>query len=206
MKRLIILDPGHGSNTPGKCSPKVPKANTDPAFAAKLPYKEYKYVRQMADMLEEKLKAAGYAVERTTRYMNDLSLASRVKFANSLAKGVKGNALFISLHTNAAKNGGWSNAQGWEVYVAKIASQTSRDFATVMATEAAKLGCFLRKGLGGRLYKERDLYVVRNTTMPAVLVESFFHDSEREVAYALTEVGLEKYVDIIYRAITRFNP
>ena len=47
----ILIDNGHGINTPGKCSP-------DGKF------REYKYAREIAIEVVKRLKAEGYDAER----------------------------------------------------------------------------------------------------------------------------------------------
>ena len=69
----IILDNGHGSNTPGKCSP-------DKSLL------EYKWAREIVDMLIKELKALGFNAVKLVPEDIDISLKERVRRANQIYK------------------------------------------------------------------------------------------------------------------------
>ena len=95
----IILDNGHGSNTPGKCSPDKQ-------------VREWRVVRDIVDMLYRDLTHLGYNVVRLVREEVDVALRERCRRANAIAKevGVR-NAILISVHINAAGGDGqWHSA------------------------------------------------------------------------------------------------
>ena len=105
--RIVILDNGHGINTPGKCSP-------DKSL------KEYKWNREFVDKLIPLLENEGYTVFKIVTEDKDISLSERANRANKIiTKYGAGNCVFISVHVNAAGNGDWMNATGWEVYSTK---------------------------------------------------------------------------------------
>ena len=113
----ILIDNGHGSDTKGKWSPDKS-------------YFEWKHARVIAKRIVAELTAQGYDAELLTPETNDVPLASRVARANKVAatKG-KGNVMVVSIHSNAAGNGGWMNARGWCVYTS-VGKTTSDNIAT----------------------------------------------------------------------------
>lgn len=102
---IVLIDNGHGANTPGKCSP-------DKRL------REYKYCRETAEALCKALAEQGYEARRIVTEETDVPLATRCKRVNDVcaAMGSK-NVLLVSLHNNAAGNGGWKSASGWSGWV-----------------------------------------------------------------------------------------
>lgn len=102
---MVILDNGHGVNTPGKCSPDK-----------KL--REYAYAREIVKRIHEKLEKLGIESYILVPEEEDISLKERCRRANSIyAKNIK-NTFVISVHCNAAgADGKWHNAKGWSVFL-----------------------------------------------------------------------------------------
>ena len=70
MKEIVILDNGHGEDTPGKRSPD-----------GRL--KEYQYCREIVDRIYEQLKTT-YEVYKLVPEIKDISLNERVKRVNTI--------------------------------------------------------------------------------------------------------------------------
>lgn len=103
----ILIDNGHGENTPGKRSPD-----------GKL--REYLYAREIAESVERALRAKGYDVERIVHETIDVPLAERARRVNEIcARYGATNVLLVSIHCNAAGNGEWMSARGWSAYTSK---------------------------------------------------------------------------------------
>ncbi|MBE9049185.1 N-acetylmuramoyl-L-alanine amidase [Nostocales cyanobacterium LEGE 11386] len=114
-----------------------------------------------------KLRALGHEVipckpDRSSSVTN--SLFQRINTANTNRVEV-----FVSIHFNAF-NG---QANGTEVFAA---SDTGRRIAQPVLNEIVRLGFFNRGVKSGS-----HLYVLRNTNMPAILVECCFIDSPRDM-------------------------
>ena len=62
----ILIDNGHGEDTPGKRSP-------DGKF------REYLYAREIAEAIERELKTKGYDAERIVKETIDVTLEERVR-------------------------------------------------------------------------------------------------------------------------------
>lgn len=100
----ILIDNGHGENTPGKRSP-------DGSL------REYAYAREIADRIAHELSARGYDAERIVREAVDVPLSERARRVNEVCgRYGTANVVLVSIHCNAAGNGAeWMNARGWSV-------------------------------------------------------------------------------------------
>ena len=78
----ILIDNGHGSNTPGKCSPD-----------GRL--KEYAYAREIAVRLEAELRKQGVDAERIVKEEIDVPLSERCRRANEYKSG---DTILVSIH------------------------------------------------------------------------------------------------------------
>jgi N-acetylmuramoyl-L-alanine amidase len=116
--------------------------------------------------LIQKLTAAGHTVvnctPKTASSVTD-SLQQRVRKAN--AENVN---IFVSIHFNAFNK----KAYGAEVFGI---SNASKGIAQSVLKEIVKLG-FFNRGV-----KSTPLYVLRNTQMPAILIECCFCDSQTDM-------------------------
>lgn len=165
----IAIDAGHGKNTAGKrCLKKLDQNET----------REWILNDRVADALATYLKSAGHTVFRVddTDGSSDVALADRVKKANSN----KADA-YISIHHNAGINGG--SGGGLVVYVAKKCSSNSVKMQNAVYNQAIKRANLKGNRFDGTL--SEDFYVIKNTTMPAILVECGFMDSSTDIKYIL---------------------
>ena len=150
---LIVIDPGHGGLD----------------FGAKVrkPYVEEKRLAlSTAIYLKSQLTRMGYRVILTRYRDNFISLQQRVNIANR-AKA----ALFISLHFNSCKN---STAKGIEIYYNindKLKNKTnlSKSFASDVLKTSVKQTFLESRGV-----KSANFIVIKETKMPAILVEGGF--------------------------------
>lgn len=190
----ILIDNGHGENTPGKRSP-------DGKF------REYLYAREIAEAIEGELKFLGLDAERIVTETEDISLAERARRTNEICGRLGAeNVVLISIHCNAAGNGEWKNARGWCAYTSK--GQTKSDeLATMLYIEAANnfKGQTLRKDFSdGDPDWEEGFYILRKTKCPAVLTENFFMDNVKDVAYLTSEEGFNAIVKTHVDAIKKY--
>lgn len=181
---LILVDNGHGVNTPGKCSP-------DGKF------REYKWNREIAHEVVAELKKRGYCAELLVTEDIDISLAERVKRANNKCNqlGVK-NVILVSIHVNAAGNGQWLNAKGWSCFTSKGLTKSDK-IADELYKVAEKLmpNRTMRKEYSdGDADWEAGFYILKNTKCPAVLTENFFMDNKEDLAYLMSAEGRKAIV------------
>ena len=190
----ILIDNGHGENTPGKRSP-------DGKF------REYLYAREVATSIERRLLMQGYDVELITRETIDVPLEERARRVNEICGRVgAGNVVLVSIHCNASKNGEWGKARGWSAYTSKGKTK-SDELATMLYVEAAKnfTGQTIRKEFSdGDPDWEEGFYILRKTKCPAVLTENFFMDNEQDLAYINSKEGYEAVVTTHVDAIKKY--
>ncbi len=188
----VILDNGHGINTPGKCSP-------DKSLL------EYKWAREMVDLIIEQLTKLGINAVKLVPENADISLRERVRRANQIYKNTNKQAILISVHCNAAgADGKWHNATGWSVFVAKNASQNSKKLATSLYQEAEKNDLQGNRSVPKEKYWVQSLAMCRDTNCPAVLTENMFQDNKEDVVLLLSEEGKKKIVNTHVQGILNY--
>lgn len=191
----ILLDPGHGSDTPGKRSP-------DGRFL------EYAFNRDIAARVASKLTTLGLDTEIIVPELTDIPLKERVSRINSRCAALgKGNVILVSIHANAAGNGSkWMDARGWSCYTSK--GDTAADvLATCLCEAAAKYFKDLRIRTDfsdGDPDFEESFYILRHTTCPAVLVVNFFYDNPDDLRFLESEEGRELVTKVIVEGVTEY--
>ena len=174
----ILIDAGHGIDTPGKRSP-------DGAF------REYLWNREIADLVCEDLGIDGYNVSLVVTETNDIPLITRVNRVNAICnKYGKDDVILVSIHSNAAGNGkDWMNAQGWSCYTTK--GDTKSDILAELLYDSFERSFpdkKMRKDLqdGDRDWEE-NFYIIQKSKCPAVLIENFFYDNKEECHWLMQE-------------------
>ena len=194
----IMIDNGHGDNTPGKCSPD-----------GRL--REYAWSRECAKRLVAALKKKGYDAELITPEASDVKLQTRVSRVNNICKAVGArNCLLVSIHNNASGcDGKWHDACGWSVFVSKNASENSKKLARMLTVEAMKRELMGNRSVPLQKYwtwswTDKDIYILEKTACPAVLTENMFQDHKGDVDYLLSEEGMTELVDLHVDGITKY--
>lgn len=195
----ILIDNGHGENTPGKRSP-------DGIL------REYKYVREIAEEIERELSAKGYDVERIVKESVDVPLAERARRVNEVCGRMgASNVVLVSVHCNAAGNGDWKNARGWCAFTSRGKTK-SDELATMLYDEAGHnfTGQTIRKDFSdGDPDWEEGFYILRKTKCPAVLTENFFMDNKQDVSYLLSLEGrtqiVKTHVDALIKYVSKYG-
>lgn len=181
----IAIDAGHGLKTAGKrCLKKLDKNQT----------REWVLNDRVANALAKYLKNAGHTVIRVDDEdgSSDISLSQRVKTANNW----KADA-YISVHHNAGINGGTGG--GTVVYVSNNCSNTSVRLQNAVYKHAIN-DCKLKGNRSdGTLAK--NFYVIKNTNMPAILMECGFMDSSTDIKYILDEEWSNKMGQAIAKGV-----
>lgn len=196
--KIILLDNGHGSNTPGKCSP-------DRSLL------EYKWTREMTALIEQKLKSKGVEVRRIVPEDSDISISERCRRVNDVCrKAGSQNVLLISIHNNAAgADGKWHDSTGFSVFVSKNASTRSKEMAKILTNE------FLKEELTGNRsvpicrywtwsWTTQDIGILKGTLCPAVLTENFFKDNKRDVQFLLSAEGKKLIADLHVSGVMKY--
>jgi len=156
--KTICLDAGHGTGS----------VNGTPDGT----YKEEEFTFDMQGRIKPLLERHGVGAVLTRPTRATVSLANRAKIANA----AKVDA-FVSLHSNAAGNGGWYDASGFLIYTSAAGDTAGRNIlakAIIARAKEAKIKV-RNTALAHSMYA-----VLKNTTMPAVLIEYGFHTSKED--------------------------
>ena len=191
----ILIDAGHGIDTPGKRSP-------DGSFL------EYLWNRQVADLVLTRLRAGGIDADLVVTETNDISLRTRAMRVNRVCDRLgASNVLLVSIHANAAGNGNtWMYATGWECFTSP--GQTKGDaLAECLYTSFSRAfpGKRMRRDFSdGDSDKESSFYILTKTRCPAVLLENFFYDNREECAWLLRESTRERIADAVVAGLKAY--
>jgi len=191
----ILLDPGHGLNTPGKRSP-------DGTLL------EAAYNREIARLTLSQLQANGHDAQLLVPETEDIPLKERVRRVNAHCTALgKTNVILISIHVNAAGDGTqWHTATGWSCYTTK--GHTLSDTLATCLYQSARHTLKVKAirtdyARDGDPDWEENFYILRHTHCPAVLIENFFMDNKIDLAYLLSQEGRRAIVETIIDGIER---
>ena len=172
-KLIIILDPAHGKNIKGKCSPDKS-------------HYEWEWSRKICKMLANKLPDLGFKVYYTNTSEDEIGLSRRVKNAECISCPSDCKKLLVSLHNNAAGDGSaWCGARGYEIYTSK--GQTKSDkYADIIMTHLrhdfkSTEGIRERVDLSDMDYDKEQNFTVLTGDYSAVLIEWLFQDNQRDL-------------------------
>lgn len=185
----IAVDAGHGGKDPGAIGPSgAPEKNNTLPVALKL-----------ADLL----RSAGVNVVLTrstdvspagSNYTQTLDLQARVKIANNAKAD-----LFVSIHNDAFTN---SAVGGTSTFYSSGNPQSSKSqaLAAMVQSELVK-----QLGLSNRGVKNAQFYVIKNTNMPAILVELGFISNPKEEVLLSSPAFQQKAATGIFQGILKFK-
>jgi len=183
--KVIVIDPGH--NYSG--------ADIGARIDA-LDVREEIITWQIADRVREKLEAMGYTVYMTRDKVNDniansstgASLQARVDFAHK-----KLADLYISIHCNMG------GGNGTETYCFSNGGYSAR-LAKLIQSKIVK-----NTGLTNRGVKNAKFFVIKNTAMPSVLVETGFLDNAGDRKLLMSEEGQDVISQAIADAVKEYD-
>ena len=181
MAIKIGLDAGHGLKTAGKQTPDG--------------IKEWTLNDKVRDKVVSILSAYDCEIIHTdyNEGNTDESLASRIaRYRNA------GVAAFVSIHHNAF-TGTWNNATGVEVFTDINATTKDKQLANAIYSRLPKY-----TGLRGRGLKSENWYVINQNSIPAVLVEGGFMDSNIDHKVITSDVGQSAYAKAVAEGLIEF--
>ena len=197
---FVLLNAGHGSNTPGKCSD-IFDAEMRERYGMERFY-EYAYNRKVVLAVKEQLEADGFNVVHINPETTDVLLGERVRRANKYCAthGIK-KCVYVSVHHNASNMKGWTNASGYTGYIANNASARSGWLANIFERKATELGMLGNRWKHTFTY---NYYELKNTQCPAILTESAFFTNKKQVEWMLSDEGLETIVRLHVESIKEY--
>ena len=191
----ILIDNGHGIETPGKRSP-------DGVL------REYAWNRLIASRIVDRLLSLGLDAELLVPEERDISLPERCRRVNTWCRRLgKDNVIVISIHANAAGRGDrWYDATGWCAYTSRGNTRADALATCLYAAAQAHLpGKRLRTDYtDADPDLEADFYILRHTTAPAVLTENLFMDSHPDCTFLLSPEGQQAIVDLHVDGILQY--
>lgn len=186
---VVILDNGHGKETKGKRSPVWPDGSQ---------LLEWEFNRDIVCRLAEMLLLDDRSCEVLVPEMSDVPLSERCRRANEIYDRNNGRCFLISIHSNA---GGGS---GIEVYTSRgetRADAIAFELYNQLDEEFGGEWPMRADWADGDPDKEENFYILSHTKCPAVLVELFFMDNEKDCRLILSGEGRQRCASAIYKAI-----
>lgn len=179
---LVVIDPGHGGSETGAIAN---KGTQNQVFEKDINLAISLYLNEM-------LRSAGVKTAMTRTDDSYVSLNDRPVFANHL-----GAELFLSVHSNSFNN---DIAEGTEVLYFKNGGSSygisGEEFARLLQQElVSALGTFDRGITDGS-----EMYVIKHTSMPAVIAEIAFVSNPDDLAKLTSEQYQKKAAYALCRA------
>ncbi len=220
----IIIDPGHGGKDPGTIQP----ASELPKGANPLEEKNLVLTVGLDVYHELQAKYPDKKIVITRKRDVYLSLEQRTQIANRIVLKPNEAKIFVSIHANASFD---HSAHGFEVWYLppnyqrtvvnpKTIGTSSKAVLPILnnmreqeyETESIMLGKDILGGIHGvigasevdRGLKSNDWFVVRNSKMPAVLIEVGFVSNPEEAKRLSSPSYLKRLAGGIVAGISRF--
>jgi N-acetylmuramoyl-L-alanine amidase len=218
----IVIDPGHGGKDSGAIGNLNINGRTSQIYEKDIVLKAGLALR---DRLTYAYPDKRILMTRDTDIYRTLD--QRADMANAVTVRNNEAVIFISIHANW---GASPNARGYEVWHITSGQRRSlldpsrhnysSDISAILnamleeeyTTESILLADSILTGLGktfgsslpSRGRKANDWFVVRNSRMPAVLVELGFVSNRQDALFMTSEDGLLKFTNSLYNGITNF--
>jgi N-acetylmuramoyl-L-alanine amidase len=194
---VVVLDSGHGGHDSGATVGGV---------------KEKDVNHDISDRVAKHLRRMGISVERTNPTGDFQSLGERSRRANRDLGGAYGRKpeagcqadAFVSIHANSdGSSHGNGNARGVETYYYRPKAQDgSAELARSVHESVVRSGDIDVKDRGVR--DNKAFSVIRNTQVPAILLETGFLTNAQERANLASPEYRERMAGLIAKGIARY--
>lgn len=155
----VVIDVGHGG--------------TDRGARAHFPYCEEKRLCLLtARLVRQYLDQLGFHVVMTRNTDDFISLPKRVEIADQARANI-----FVSIHFNSSRS---PEAEGVEIFFSDSKEDRARGTASRKLADSILSRVIRRTSAASRGVKKGNFYVIRETSMPAVLVEGGFISNPEE--------------------------
>lgn len=181
---LVVIDPGHGGHDAGTQSISKPR------------YQEKSLNLVTAQFIKGFLQQLGYQVFMTRENDTFISLDKRAQMANE-----KKPSLFVSVHYNSAPS---AEANGVEVFYYQSKEKKERMLKSKRLAHDILKHVLVHTKAKSRGVKHANYAVIRETNMPAVLVEGGFVTNEAELQNLKDPTYLKKIAWGIVRGIDEY--
>jgi N-acetylmuramoyl-L-alanine amidase len=218
----IVIDPGHGGKDSGAVGNITANGRTSQIY-------EKDIVLRVGLALRNRLIQTypGKLILMTRDTDIYRTLDQRSDMANAVTVSDNEAVIFISIHANWSASSGARGYEVWHItsghrrslidpsrhnYSSDITAILNAMLEEEYATESILLADSILAGFGrtfgssmpSRGRKANDWFVVRNSRMPAVLVELGFISNRQDAALMTGEEGLQRFTDSLYNGITNF--
>lgn len=173
----IMLDAGHGPKTPGKRTPD-----------GKM--REFEFNQAVVNQIKEELHECEAIVILSHIGTSDVPLSERTSLANKLKVDA-----FVSIHANAFGYS-WNEVSGIETFTYTKPSEDSKILAKFIQDSLCSITKRNNRGV-----KQANFAVLRDTNMPAVLVECGFMTNRAEASLLQSDSYRRKCAKAISNAI-----
>ena len=173
---LIVIDAGHGGADGGCARGDVLEKDVNLSIARNV---------------KELLSARGYEVLMTREGDDTISLEERVKLANE-----NGATIYISIHQNSCDEE-VENVHGIETYYSAESETDSKRLAQLMQKQLTDN----TEARDRNILANENLYVIRETTMPACLVETGFLSNKKECELLISDEYQKQIAESIVSGI-----
>ena len=182
MSKVLVLDAGHGLNTPGK----------ETYNGSKGVIKEWTLNNNVCNKIQSILKDYNVTIYRAddTSGKTDILLSERVKRCNNYNADV-----FVSIHHNAYSN---ATATGTEVYMHTNGTAEDKKLADLVAPKLAQ-----KTGLKNRGSKKAS-FAVLGCKATAILCEGGFMTTKKDYDVITTDSGQQAYAEAVAECIISF--
>jgi N-acetylmuramoyl-L-alanine amidase len=191
-KLRIILDPAHGSDVAGKCSPDGT-------------HHEWKWSREICNQLGLSLIQEGFKVDFTNYGELEIGILNRQKIADKIP-GTRN--LLVSMHNNAAGMGDkWMKARGVCIWTSPGHTKSDPSAEIVMnELESAFPEISFRKDMidGDQDY-EAKFTVLMGKNYRGFLLEWNFQDNHEDLAIIKDAAYNQKLINTMVKAIIRID-
>jgi N-acetylmuramoyl-L-alanine amidase len=192
MTYLVALDDGHGMETPGKRTPIFPPGSGMVSELGENFMHENEFNRAVVAKMKVHLERCGIKTLLVAAGDKDVPLKTRTDLANA-----KGANVYVSIHANA-NTGKWGNAKGVETYCYPGAKD-SRKLAEIVHKYLIQHTPQVNRGV-----READLHVLRETKMPAILIEAGFMDNLEEAKLLLSDAFRSEVAEEASRGVCEY--
>ena len=174
-KQIVVIDIGHGGSDAG-------------AVGNGLTEKAINFNQGMAlyELLEANPNIKVYMTRETDVYPT-------LEFRSRLANEIDAD-LFVSIHNNSSSNSSVTGAE--TLYYPSATDKRGQSIATLVQNSIVKCG-MKDRGIKAR----SDLYVLRTTNMPAILLETGFISNASEAQLINSSSFIKKWSQGVYEAI-----
>lgn len=177
--RVVVIDAGHGG--------------VDPGAIGITGLREKEVNLAVALRLKALLEQEGARVIMTRSGDQTLSSTRRAELANEA-----GGDIFISIHANSFHS---SSANGTETFYTKNKSNSEKDRLLAGSLQRELIAALGRRDRG---VKTADFIVLKNTKMPAALVELAFLSNREEEALLRKDEVRDRAAQALFRGIKAF--